>query len=612
MNVYLLFVTFLYTTKVNGQTKQQSFLSFISGGLEHKNGEIPNTKKLLDKYDFIIVGAGTAGCTLANRLTEISNWNILLIEAGDQEKFIMDVPIAVNYLQFTNANWGYRTEPSENFCLGLNDNRCKWPRGRVMGGSSVLNYMIYTRGNRRDYDKWEQLGNEGWGWKDVFPYFKKIEKFTIAEYQDPLYHNTEGPIDVSYVPFSTEVAKAWVKACQEAGHKLTDYNGATQTGTSLFQVNMRNGTRVSSNKGYLHPIKHRSNLHVMKNSLVTKILSDGNKTINGVEFVNHNKRFKIFAEKEVIISAGTINSPQLLMLSGIGPKKHLEKMKIPLIQDLKVGYNLMDHVSTGGVIFTLDKQNFSLSTREIFNNISILLEYLNYRTGPLTVPGGGEALAFVDLQNPLSTDGWPDMEIIFAGGALNGDPSAKINVGVKNQLYNAVFETIGDQQAFMVFPTLLRPKSRGIIKLKNTNPKTHPLIYPNYYSEKEDILTMLKGIKEGIRIAEQNTLQKLGTKLYRTPIPDCENLIFGTDPYWICAMKYLTLTFYHPSGTCKMGPNNDSSAVVGPRLKVHGVRGIRVIDASIIPEIPAAHTNVPVHMIAEKGADMIKEDWNVL
>lgn len=593
-----------------GENILLSFGRFLQDGEIQMSNEPQDKSRILKKYDFIIVGAGTAGCTLASRLTEVPEWKVLLIEAGGHENFVMDIPLLANYLQFTEANWKYKTAPSNNSCLAMDKRQCNWPRGKVMGGSSVLNYMIYTRGNRRDFDLWRDLGNPGWGWDDVLPYFKKIERYGIPEFNDPKYHSESGYLDVQYAAYRTRIAEAWVKGGQEVGHKYADHNGATQTGVSYLQLSLSNGTRHSSNRAYLMPVKNRKNLHVIKHTMVTKLLMDGKKVI-GVEILRSNKKFEIFAKKEVIVSAGAINSPQLLMLSGIGPKKHLEEMNIPVVQDLKVGYNLMDHIAAGGLTFTVNRDITFLSSFDVFTHPNKIFQWMNTRVGPLSVPGGCEAVAFIDLMNKKSKDGWADMELLFVGGGINSDPLLRRNFGIADDLYNTVFGPLGLRPTYMVLPMLMRPRSKGRIKLKSNNPRVYPVINPNYYAYQEDVDTMVAGMKEAIKIAETPAMKAIGTKLYDRPIPACAQYGFGSDKYWECHAKHFTFTIYHASGTCKMGPRSDPTAVIDSRLRVHGIQGVRVADVSIMPEITSGHPNSPVYMIAEKAADMIKEDWGI-
>ncbi|CAH0548916.1 unnamed protein product [Brassicogethes aeneus] len=570
------------------------------------------TNQLRASYDFIVVGAGTAGCVLANRLSENPDWNVLLIEAGNSENYMFDMPILANYLQFIETNWKYKTEPSKKFCMGMDNGQCNWPRGKVIGGSSVLNYMIYTRGNRRDYDHWSAMGNSGWSFEDVLPYFKKVENFSIPAYQDSPYHSQEGHLGVSYAPFKTKIADAIIEASQQNGFDYVDYNGAKQVGVSRLQVSLRDGVRESSSRAYLHPIRDRPNLHVKKQAMVSKILIDPNtKQTVGVEFVRDNVPYRVKASKEVILSGGAINSPQLLMLSGVGPKKHLTKMGLPVISNLKVGHNLMDHIALGGLTFIVNNTFKSLRTDKIITTENLKL-YFNEHKGPMTIPGGCEVLIFQDLENPTDKDGYPDIEILFQGGSIVSDPVLRKDFGITDEIYDAVYKPIQDEETFMAFPMLLRPKSRGRIMLKSPSYQHKPYIFPNYFAEQDDIDTIIKGVRLILNITSQPALQKIGAKLHAIPIPQCAHLGFGTDPYFECMARHFTFTIYHQSGTCKMGPRSDKRAVVDPRLRVYGVKGLRVVDASVIPEIPAAHTNAPTFMIAEKGSDMIKQDWGYM
>ncbi|XP_063832872.1 glucose dehydrogenase [FAD, quinone]-like [Ostrinia nubilalis] len=591
-----------------------SLLNFLHEGTDQLNREPPDQPNLLSEYDFIIVGAGTAGCVIANRLSEIPDWKVLLVEAGVNENFIMDIPVLANYLQFTQANWKYKTKPSNKYCAGFENKQCNWPRGKVMGGSSVLNYMIYTRGSQQDYDGWRNMGNDGWGWDEVLPYFKKIENFNIPAHDDPKYHGHNGYLNVEHAPYRTSKGKAWIKGAQELGFKYNDYNGENPSGASFLQLSMKNGTRHSSNRAYLYPINGRKNLHITKASMVTKLIFDETKTkVIGVELEKHSRKYKILATNEVILSAGAINTPQLLMLSGIGPRSHLESMKIKVVKDLPVGYNLMDHIAAGGLQFVVRPQNFSLNTEYILNHLDIVFKWMNTHKGPLSVPGGCEALVFMDLKDKFNKTAWPDMELLFIGSGLNGDPMLQYNFGFDERIYAETFGPMGKTESFMVFPMLMRPKSKGRVLLQSRNPKVHPTLIPNYFEYKEDLQKIVEGMKVAIDIARQPSMRKLGAKLYDVPIADClEYGPFGSDEYFACHAQMFTFTIYHQSGTCKMGVENDPSSVVDSRLRVHGIGKLRVIDASIMPEIVSAHTNAPVYMIAEKGSDMIKQDWGKL
>ncbi|XP_059619959.1 glucose dehydrogenase [FAD, quinone]-like [Phlebotomus argentipes] len=587
-----------------------SLKNFLEEGGQRLTFE-QNNYFINQEYDFIIVGAGSAGCVLANRLTENKEWKVLLLEAGPRENLLMDVPMFVHYLQQTNADWHYKTESSNGSCLAMNNNQCKWPRGKVMGGSSVLNYMIYTRGNRRDYDRWAAMGNPGWSWNDVHPYFQKLEKSFIRD-AVPGYLGTDGPMSISYPNWHTKIAKAFIKAGLENGASYVDYNGPTQVGYSYFQTTTENGLRKSANVAYIYPIRGtRSNLHIKKESFVTKILIDpATKRAYGVQFVSDKKLYQVFARKEVILSAGTINTPQLMMLSGIGPGDHLREHGITPLMDLAVGYNLMDHTAVP-IALTV---NISSMFIENIATVPNLLKYESTRKGPISSIGACEAVAFYDFDNPTDPDGWPDIELFQIGGTLYGDSIYRDNFNIRTSIYATIYHDMERrmQNGFQIWPMILRPKSRGRITLRDTNPFSHPRIHANYFSDPRDVRTVLRGVRKVQELAKMPSLAQIDAKLidYDHPVPTCAHHGVDSDNYWDCVIRHLTLTIYHYSGTCKMGPPSDPTAVVDPRLRVYGISNLRVIDASIIPEIPAGHTNGPTLMIAERAADFIKEDWN--
>lgn len=588
----------------------RSVLEFLRKGEQNLQMESRNSGFDINEFDFIIVGAGTAGCALANRLTENPEWTVLLIEAGQHENLLMDVPLMVQYLQRNlDVDWSYRTQPSNTSCLAMNDNRCNWPRGRVMGGSSVLNYMIYTRGNRRDYDRWAALGADGWAFKDVLPYFKKLERSQVAN-ADADYVGRNGPLSVSEVRWKSQIARAFVQAGREMGLPYIDYNGPRQIGVSYLQTTTDNGQRASSNVAYLYPIKDRKNLYVRKLTSVTKILIDrATKTARGVQFMRKGKFGTVRARKEVIVSAGAINSPQLLMLSGIGPVDHLSKMKIAPIVNLPVGHNLMDHTAPGALTFHTNVSTLSLF--KISPN-----DFVKYSTGdgnsPLASAGGCEALIFLDLEDEANRlDGYPDIELLQTAGSVHSAPIFKRIFGIKNSIYDPMFSKLENEQAdaFMIYPMVLRPKSRGRVMLKSNHPLVYPLIYSNYLSDPYDVKVAVNGIKKTLQLLDTPAFKKINARLHDVPIPTCAHLGFGTDAYWECHTRHFTFTIYHYSGTCKMGAVNDPTTVVDPRLRVKGIRSLRVVDASVFPEIMSGHPNSGVYMIAEKAADMIKEDW---
>ncbi|XP_035775488.1 glucose dehydrogenase [FAD, quinone]-like [Anopheles albimanus] len=588
-----------------------ALLSFLNTGGERLWYEKPDQKLLQPEYDFVIVGAGSAGCVLANRLSEVPHWKVLLIEAGPRENSLMDIPMMVHYLQNYGINWDYRTKPSNTSCLGFKNNQCRLPRGKVMGGSSVLNYMIYTRGNRRDYDQWANLGNPGWSYQDVLPYFRKLERNRVPG-ADPAYAGRNGPQTISYTRYQSDIATAFVKASIAAGLPYVDYNGRTQIGTSYVQTTTKDGRRESTNSAYLYPIHDRPNLHIRRNAQVTKILIDrGSKQTTGVQFYADGRYHKVGARREVLLSGGAIGSPQLLMLSGVGPAKHLRQKGIDPIVNLAVGYNFQDHIAPGALTFLVNRTE--TITNERMFRLENLEQFQHQHRGLLTSSGGCEAITFYDSDHSLASDAWPDLELLLIGGTNAAEPIFQRNFNYKPQTYERLFGEIERRQleGYTVFPLTLRPRSRGRIRLASANPFEHPIIVPNYLADPYDLDRAVRGIRKAIELSRTGPLQRYGARLLEIPMPGCERFVFDSDEYWKCFARHATYTIYHHVGTCKMGPDSDRMAVVDARLRVRGITGLRVIDASIMPMVPTGHTNGPTIMIGEKGADMIKQDWNI-
>jgi choline dehydrogenase-like flavoprotein len=547
-------------------------LNFLNEGKDYLNQQLPNiTPENGATYDFVIVGAGTAGNTIAARLSEIPDIKVLLIEAGAYENYIMDIPLLVHFLQLNNdINWKHRTKSSNKYCLGMNDNRCNWPSGKIVGGSSVLNYMIATRGHSKDYDRWAEMGNEGWAYKDILKYFKRMETIDIPELRsDNTYHGTKGPLHINYVPYNTPLAKGFLEAAEELGYPIRiDYNGKDGIGFSILQTTLINGTRMSSNTAYLLPVRDRKNLHLTIESTVKKVLiNDVSNQAVGVEFMKYGQNISVFAKKEVILCAGAIGSPQLLMLSGIGPLKDLTKLGIKVIRDAPVGENLMDHVAYGGLSWIVNAP-ISIQLFDIINPTHpYLKDFLIRRLGPITIPGACEALGFINTKNPETRSSLPDIELLFIGGAISADFIIPKTFGV-NRHISEMWQKYEGAFGWSILPMLLKPKSRGRIRLLANNINIKPEIIPNYFDNPDDIDTMIAGIKAGLNISRTKAMQAFNSRIIDDIIPGCENHKYDSYAYWECAIRTISCTIYHYSGTCKMGPRKDPTAIVDPKLKV--------------------------------------------
>ena len=419
------------------------------------------------------------------------------------------------------------------------------------------------------------------------------------------YHGTDGYLCVEHVPYHSELATQFLKAGKQFGYEVLDYNGPSQIGFSFIQVNMEKGARCSASKAYLR-IK-RQNLDIIPEAQVTKVLIDKNKRAYGVEYSKNGATHKVYSTKEVILSAGTIDSAKLLMLSGIGPRDHLEELGIPVIKDSRVGYNLYEHVGFLGLTFMVNQSVTLLQNR--LANPSVLLSYVLDRSGPMSIPGGAEALAFIKTK--YAQDSRPDVELLFASGSIHSDNgvSLKKGHGISDELYDTVFKPIENKDAWSIWPILQNPRSFGRIKLKSKNPFKPPVIQPNFFTHPADVEIILEGVRHAINISKTEPFLAYGSRIHDIKIPGCVNWDFGSDDYWRCAIRHLPSMMNHEIGTAKMGPANDPNAVVNPELKVYGVEALRVVDASVMPVIPVGHVNAGIFMIGEKASDMIKETW---
>lgn len=530
---------------------------------------------LPESVDYVIVGGGSAGCVLAARLSEDPSVQVALLEAGPPDNSVLiHCPAGLAVLAKNGqANWAFQTEPQP----GLNGRRGYQPRGKVLGGSSSVNAMIYIRGHRSDYDQWAADGNAGWGWDDVRPYFLRAEH---NERGADDHHATGGPLNVMDLRSPHRFGPVFVEAGKQAGYpENRDFNGAEQEGVGCYQVTHKNGERFSAAKAYLAPHRGRPNLHVVTGAHASRVLLDGRRA-TGVAYTVGRQAKTIAARREVILSAGALLSPQLLMLSGVGPGEQLRALGIPVVHDLPgVGANLHDHVDVVQVVDAPHLQDlFGLSARGLVNAIRGILEWRKHRSGLLTT-NFAEAGGFIK-----STPGEPvpDLQLHFVIGKL-------VDHGRKT-----VFG-----HGYSCHVCLLRPKSRGSVGLHSADPQAAPRIDPNFLADPDDVRRMVLGFQAMRRILQQPALSGFaGRELASSASARSEAEIEQF-------LRNHADTIYHPVGSCRMGAG--PRAVVDAQLRVHGMERLRVIDASIMPSIVGGNTNAPTIMIGEKGADLVKQ-----
>ena len=580
-------------------------LALVFAFMIHYNTRVrPSSRRHLDtddlnnEYDYIVVGGGSAGSVIATRLSEDEDTDVLLLEAGGhfKENPLMHIPLLWSTSLGTEHDWAYVTEPQNVSFWGLHSNKTVWHGGRVLGGSGMLNVLMWVRGSKYDFDEWTRNGCKGWSYKDVLPYFLMSEDMLVDDLKSSKYHSTGGPIAVSESR-ATPLADLYLKAGEELGYKVSDYNGEKQEGFSRMQINVRKGVRSSSGAEYLARAAGRNNLHVALRSYVTKIEIE-NKKAAGVYVIRNGRKLLIKARKEIIVSAGAINTPKLLMLSGMGPRSHLEELGIDVIVDLSVGQNLQDHVMLN--MYTGINSSYSL-TENLEQSLWSTANYQLFGKGPLSF-GGGEGVAFLHTNEAMRKKTYADIQLIFYSNFLH-DLSF---FNLREDISSEYLAPTPNEEGFGVSIIPTHPKSRGSVILRSSDPFDDPILDPQYLTDKQDIKTLIAGLKIWEKLMKTSTFQTLGTNMNRSKMSFCSQHEFRSDAYWECHIRHLAVSMSHQSGTCKMGPENDPTAVVDPTLKVKGIQRLRVVDASIFPNITVGNIYAPTLMIAEKASDMIR------
>ncbi|KAI4481657.1 hypothetical protein M0804_009178 [Polistes exclamans] len=564
---YFIFITsgiliFLFTCYVK--------LAYLLDVLE----QLFSLNTIKSNYDYIVVGAGTSGAVIAARLAE-DGQNVLLIEAGGKAPLFLDIPLLSPLLQNSLYDWQYVTVPQRDACKALKNNQSKWPMGKILGGTSRLNYMTYVRGHPQDYAKW-------------FPDFNDyiLGKNDSVKIQESKWH--------------TKLVNAILKSILEIDGKVGNINEALDTGFMKVQLFADNGKRWSTDDMLYR--KYLNTLDILTHARVDKILLKSNKA-TGIQLTKFGRNSKILAKNGVIVSAGVIGSPKLLMLSGIGPEKHLKDMNIKVINNLPVGQNLMDHLLTGIDLVRL-KTDLSFSMINALNPIA-LFNYFLFGQGPWT-SSGIEVLGTFHSTLQRNQSSRPDLQLMILPLGISTDYGITLKkaMGISDEVYDKYFAPLENDNVITIAPVLLHPKSLGEIKLRSNDPSDEPLIDPKYLSNKYDVDTLINGIQYLKKLINTSAMKELGVSLYNKSLPGCEANEFDSLEYWECYIRYLSLTAYHPAGTCRM------EDVVDMSFRVYNTTNLYVVDASVLPSLPSGNINGALIMMAKKAVDILKKIRN--
>ena len=590
----------------------------------------------LSTYDFIIVGSGPAGCVLANRLSANPQWTVLLIEAGSPESVIQSIPLATGLSTSSKYVRKYFFERNPGACLSewaceshpvlpfnlfflyhpisdIVDKECPFHSGVALGGSSVVNNLLYTRGNREDFDKWTTMGIEGWSWDDVLPYFERVERrrsqFSLDSDEE---NRSDGPLNIEQPGYTTALLPMYLRAGQELGHRLIDYKRGSQIGMGVAQGTSRDGRRVSAASAYIHPIyKDRPNLHIMTSTLATRILIDeGTKSAFAVRYKSDGVEKTVTADKEIILSAGAIGSAHLLMLSGVGPRRVLEKAKVPVVHELPVGRTFYTNVAVHAPHFLVNTSSLTLHIKRIG-----LKNFLQFQSGSGVLASftGTEAVGYTKTPFSDLPASQPDVELQFVSAGIQSDLGMGFRKAyqIKESVYEETFKPIEspENDVWSTIIMNLHSNTSGYMKLVDDDINTDPILNYPFFEDPKEIKSLVYGIKEAMKVAQTETFRMIAARRHDVPLTSCSYYDQDSDAYWECYIRHVTVVAPQMVATNKMGPSDDPSAVVDPQLRVRGIRNLRVADTSVIPTTISGHLQAASYMIGEKLAASLKRQW---